>query len=77
MSGLLFAKGGAVSLGLEIGRGGEGAVYQLGADRAVKLYLKPPPPEKVEKLKAMAAVASSGLLKMAAWPADLARKSQR
>lgn len=71
MSALRLANGGPVSLGLEIGRGGEGAVYQFGADKAVKLYLAPAPPLKARKLRAMSKAASERLLKISAWPEDL------
>src|SRR5688572_26014849 len=63
----------AVVLGRELGRGGEGAVYpvQSAPDLVAKIYLKPPAPLKVEKLRGMARRASPALLRVAAWPVDV------
>jgi DNA-binding helix-hairpin-helix protein with protein kinase domain len=62
-----------VQLGRELGRGGEGAVFPVtGSPNVVaKIYLKPPAPAKVEKLRTMARVAHPTLLRVAAWPIDL------
>jgi len=63
----------AVSLGKELGRGGEGAVFPvIGAnDLVAKIYLKPPSATKIEKLRSMARNASPALLRVAAWPVDV------
>ncbi len=59
-------------LGQELGRGGEGAVYEL-RDRpglAVKLYQKPLDQEKSAKIAAMAKFGNERLLKLTAWPIE-------
>lgn len=63
----------AVSLGRELGRGGEGSVHLVnGAPEFVaKIYLKPPSPAKADKLRTMSKHASPTLLKAAAWPVEL------
>jgi DNA-binding helix-hairpin-helix protein with protein kinase domain len=74
MTRLLRASNNAsVNLGRELGRGGEGAVYPVQAvpDLVAKIYLKPPTPLKVEKLRSMARRASPALLRVAAWPVDV------
>src|SRR5262245_32569131 len=62
-----------IVLGQVLGRGGEGAVHAVhGAPKLVaKIYLKPPGPPKVEKLKLMIRAGSEALLRIAAWPIDL------
>jgi DNA-binding helix-hairpin-helix protein with protein kinase domain len=62
-----------VKLGKELGRGGEGAVHlvQGAVDLVAKVYLKPPTPAKVDKLKSMSRHANPALLDVAAWPVDL------
>jgi DNA-binding helix-hairpin-helix protein with protein kinase domain len=64
------ATGTPVFLGKEIGRGGEGAVYEIGnrPDAVAKLYLKPPSPSHQAKLLAMTSMATPNLLRLAAWP---------
>jgi DNA-binding helix-hairpin-helix protein with protein kinase domain len=68
--------GSRVRLGPELGRGGEGAVYEVighatDEPRVAKIYFKAPTPAKVEKLRAMARAATPSLLRVAAWPIDL------
>src|SRR5512134_3495849 len=62
-----------IKLGRELGRGGEGAVHPVVGvpDLVAKIYLKPPAPPKVEKLRSMARRASPALLRVAAWPIDV------
>lgn len=69
MRGDLFARGAL------IGRGGEGAVYEVAGrpDLAMKIYHEALAPEKVEKLKALAVRAESGGAGYAAWPQSLVR----
>jgi DNA-binding helix-hairpin-helix protein with protein kinase domain len=60
-----------VELGDELGRGGEGSVYELASDPSlvVKVYHKTPLDEPhVAKLRAMTAVWSADLEKISAWP---------
>lgn len=66
------SRGNPVQLGHELGRGGEGAVYEtLGAPGFVaKIYLSPPDAKKQSKLAFMAQTADANLLKYAAWPQD-------
>lgn len=68
-----------VKLEQELGRGGEGAVFAVhGApDLVAKIYTKPPSPEKIEKLAAMARVAKPALVNIAAWPTDLLLDDKR
>jgi len=62
----------AVSLGEELGRGGEGAVYLVDVPGCVaKIYRRQPSASKVEKLRSMARHVSPELLRVAAWPTDL------
>lgn len=75
----LATKGTAVSIGQEIGRGGEGVIFAIpdSPDRVAKLYLKDPEPTKVKKLTTMVATTNPALLKIAAWPIDLLVDSQQ
>lgn len=68
-----------VKLEQELGRGGEGSVFAVhgSPDVVAKIYAKPPLPEKIEKLSAMARVAKPALLKIAAWPTDLLLDDKR
>jgi DNA-binding helix-hairpin-helix protein with protein kinase domain len=62
--------GAPVHLGEELGRGGEGAVYEINGrpDSVAKIYFKPKPGGNDEKLAVMAAMADPKLLSLAAWP---------
>ena len=62
--------GAPVHLGKELGRGGEGAVYEINGrpDSVAKIYFKPKPGGNDEKLVVMAAMADPKLLSLAAWP---------
>ena len=64
------ARGKPVVLGGELGRGGEGAVYDLPghADGAAKIYLKTPDRAKAEKVAAMVGMATPRLTTLSAWP---------
>lgn len=69
------AQGQRISLGPELGRGGEGAVFEVaGAPVArvgplvAKLYKTRPPSAKAEKLTAMSRGGTPPLLAVAAWP---------
>ncbi|WP_431269276.1 helix-hairpin-helix domain-containing protein [Dankookia sp. P2] len=67
---LLDASGNPIALGKELGRGGEGAVFDVVGqpDAVAKVYLKPPSAQHAAKLSAMARMATPSLLKIAAWP---------
>jgi DNA-binding helix-hairpin-helix protein with protein kinase domain len=71
----LDSAGRPVRLGREIGRGGEGTVYELEgrADRVAKLYFKQPDANHAAKLAAMAGAAEEPLLRVAAWPTETLR----
>lgn len=64
--------GEVIKLGRELGRGGEGAVFELSEDAAqvAKIYHEPIDLEKSEKLGQMVALKSEKLLKLAAWVTD-------
>ena len=64
--------GSRVRLGRQLGRGGEGAVFEVAGDtRVAKIYHKTPAPAKVDKLRVMTRAATPALLKVAAWPVEL------
>ena len=71
---------GLVNLGKLLGRGGEGAVYEIAGcpDRVAKIYHpdKQPDSDKAAKLEAMSALKSAQILSFAAWPLDLLRSPQ-
>jgi len=71
----LDTAGRPVRLGREIGRGGEGTVYELEgrADRVAKLYFKQPDANHAAKLAAMVGAAEERLMRVAAWPAETLR----
>ncbi|HEY1399386.1 helix-hairpin-helix domain-containing protein [Roseateles sp.] len=66
------SKGLALQLGRELGRGGEGSVFEVpaSAEQVAKLYHKPPDAKKQAKLSFMAATADSKLTRYAAWPQE-------
>lgn len=66
-------QGRRVTLGKEIGRGGEGAVYEIAENTALlaKIYEKPVSTEKIAKLTAMSGLAAPDLVRIAAWPTNL------
>jgi DNA-binding helix-hairpin-helix protein with protein kinase domain len=67
-----------VRLGRELGRGGEGVVHEISSDDLVaKIYLRPPPPAKIEKLRAMTRRTTPALERVAAWPVDLLQDHTR
>jgi DNA-binding helix-hairpin-helix protein with protein kinase domain len=63
-------QGRRVSLGMELGRGGEAAVYSVEGrpELVAKIYHQPPRPERIEKLWQMVKLQSDSLLAIAAWP---------
>lgn len=63
-------RGRAISLGPELGRGGEGIVYEVEGrpDVVAKLYHRPLDAARVAKLRAMAELSSGELRRVAAWP---------
>lgn len=69
------AKTGPLRLGRELGRGGEGAVFDVTdhADVVAKLYHSPPDRDKGQKLVEMANGCTNRLLSISAWPIDTIR----
>lgn len=67
---LYTATGECVTPGRELGKGGEGAVYDINefVDSVAKIYHTPPPALKQDKLAFMAATADAQLLNYVAWP---------
>ena len=67
---LYTATGECVTPGRELGKGGEGAVYDIEefVDSVAKIYHTPPPALKQDKLAFMAATADAQLLNYVAWP---------
>ena len=58
-----------LGLGAELGRGGEGVVYDLpGTALAAKIYHRPAEPAKADKLEAMVRLRAPALSKFSAWP---------
>ena len=71
MAKTLFSSSGeVVQLGRELGRGGEGAVFELVPDSffVAKVYLKPLDNKKQDKLRYMPTLKSERLNKYVAWP---------
>jgi DNA-binding helix-hairpin-helix protein with protein kinase domain len=62
--------GRSVSIGTELGRGGEATVYSVEGQPALvaKIYHQPPDPGKAEKLSQMVKLQSERLLALTAWP---------
>ncbi|MCP5361454.1 MAG: hypothetical protein H6908_02255 [Hyphomicrobiales bacterium] len=73
MSALKNRKGENIQLGRLLGKGGEGAVYEVpGASSLVaKIYHQPLAPEKAGKLHAMSDMKTDRLLSLTAWPVDV------
>ena len=61
--------GARLGLGAELGRGGEGVVYDLpGTALAAKIYHRAAEPAKADKLEAMVRLRAPALSKFSAWP---------
>jgi DNA-binding helix-hairpin-helix protein with protein kinase domain len=69
----LLCKGTPMQLGPLLGEGGEGRVHAIvgATDRVAKIYSAPVEADKAAKLKAMCALSTPALSKIAAWPHDL------
>ncbi len=63
-------------LGTVIGKGGEGAVYQLSNEKGLvaKVYHSPLSFERAEKLRIMTSLRNEAIDKLAAWPRDILMK---
>lgn len=73
MAHYLDSHGRPITLGPELNRGGEGAVFEVhGHPKLVaKIYHHQASPDKADKLRAMAALANEELLRFASWPLDV------
>lgn len=69
---LYTSKGTAVDIGRELGKGGEGSVFDVPAlsNEVAKLYHKAPDRKKQAKLSFMASTADAKLLNYIAWPQE-------
>ena len=65
-----------VSLGKEIGRGGEAIVFEIVSDdtKLAKIFHAPLTQEKADKIRLMPSLRSEAISKLAAWPIDLLSK---
>jgi len=68
-------KGRQVTLGQELGRGGEATVYAIDGDQSLvaKIYHRRLDAEKTQKLSRMVELQSERLLRLAAWPVGTLR----
>ena len=66
-------RGRVLRLGRKLGQGGEGTVYELEEDpgSAAKIHHHPLTPLRAEKIRAMAALQSDQVARLAAWPTGL------
>ncbi|OWA34074.1 hypothetical protein B9G55_17240 [Saccharibacillus sp. O16] len=76
---IVNGSGGQVIFGQELGRGGEGSVFEvLGrSDLVAKVYHKPLPKDKQEKIEAMVRLKTERLLRFTVWPVDVLRGAGR
>lgn len=77
MSAFYDSNGIEISLGREIGRGGEGVVYSVSnrENLVAKIYHETVSDDKAEKLREMVALKSDKLLRLAAWVEDVLTNS--
>lgn len=71
-SGYVTSKGAPTQIGRELGRGGEGSVFEVPAlpSQVAKIYHKPQDQKKQDKLRFMAESADQQLLSYVAWPQE-------
>ena len=77
MQTLFTSRGLPITIGVLLGRGGEGAVHESGSHPGyvAKLYHQAPDSDKASKLSQMVALKTDRLLRLAAWP--VARGEER
>lgn len=70
---LYGADGSPIRIGHELGRGGEGVVYDLEnrPGEVAKIYLAPVDSQKADKLQVMVSQCTDALTRLAAWPSGL------
>lgn len=73
MPSFVDSKGNMINLNREIGRGGEGYVFDIkgNSDRVAKVYSKDVPVDRARKLFLMPGMASKDLLAISAWPTEM------
>lgn len=73
MTNPLKDSAGPVALSQQLGKGGEGSVFDVSnrQNAVAKLYHKPADTRKAAKLRAMVAMKSERLLALTAWPTDI------
>lgn len=71
-------RGAVIQIGRALGKGGEGAVYEVPTNtkQVAKLYYQMPDARKQAKLRFMAATADEQLLSYTAWPQETLHKNQ-
>lgn len=74
--GIYDSTGKPLTLGVKIGTGGQGSVFDVieAPQFVAKIYHTPPVAEKTEKLLALAKLANDQLAKISAWPVDVLRE---
>ncbi len=72
---LVDSQGKPIPLGALLGRGGEGAVYEVSQTTVTvaKVYHKPLSKDRTDKIKAMTMMRTDSLSKLTSWPIDLIR----
>lgn len=76
MPDVVDTQGRRVSLGREIGRGGEAVVFEVASDdtKLAKIFHAPLTRERADKIRLMPSLRSEAISKLAAWPIDLLSK---
>lgn len=76
---IVNGSGAEIRFGRELGRGGEGSVYEIEgrSDLVAKLYHKPLSKEKQDKIEAMVRLKTERLLRFTVWPVDVMRDASR
>jgi len=72
---LVDSQGNPIRLGALLGKGGEGAVYEVSQTTVTvaKVYHKPLSQDRTDKIKAMTMMRTDSLSKLTSWPIDLIR----
>jgi DNA-binding helix-hairpin-helix protein with protein kinase domain len=75
---LVTSKGASIQIGRELGRGGEGSVFEVPAlpNQVAKIYHQLPEAKKQVKLTFMASTADQQLLSYVAWPQETLHSSR-
>lgn len=78
MNNLWTGGGASIALGVQLGKGGEGSVFEVPSQPRLvaKLYHTAPDAQKQDKLRFMAAHGHKDLLEYAAWPTETLHRSR-